>query len=68
MLDETGLPTLAEARLVVHLHRTTENASHADLARLGEEFLTDADDFADDQTRQLLADAIYGEATLRGLA
>ena len=61
------LPTLEEATLVVHLHRTIQHASHADLARLGEEFLRDEDDDSDEGTKQLLADAIYGEATLRGV-
>lgn len=63
------LPTLSEAQAIVQAHhfaRWAEHADHAELARVAEETLVDADDDADATTKQILADAIYAEATLRG--
>lgn len=63
-----SLPTLEEAQAIVNLHQRVAQADQAELARIGAELLTDQDDNADDITRQIISDAIYAEATLRGAA
>ena len=63
--SDPDLPDLATARRIVETARLIERThSQANLARIAEMTLQDADDFADDATKRLIAAAIYGEQHL----
>ena len=65
--DSDTLPDFETARRIVETARLIERThSQADLARIAEMTLQDADDFADDHTKRLIAAAIYGEQNLDG--
>lgn len=64
-IQNRELPDYETARLVVEMTALIERTqSHQDLARIAEMTLTDEDDFADDHTKRLMEDALYGESTL----
>lgn len=63
--DSDTLPDYETARKIVEMNMLIERTtSPQDLARIAEMTLQDADDFADDATKRLIAAAIYGESTL----
>jgi hypothetical protein len=65
--DSDTLPDYETARKIVEMSALIERTqSPRDLARIAEMTLTDEDDFADDQTKRLMMDAIYGEQNLDG--
>lgn len=57
---ETARRIVATARLIERTH------SQAGLARIAEMTLTDQDDLADDHTKALMVNALYGEQNLDG--
>jgi hypothetical protein len=63
--SDPDLPDLETARKIVAMNALIERTqSPQDLARIAEMTLQDADDFADDATKRLMTDAIYGEQNL----
>lgn len=63
--DSDALPDFETARRIVETARLIERThSQADLARIAEMTLQDADDFADDRTKELMVNALYGEQHL----
>lgn len=65
--DSDTLPDYETARKIVEMNMLIERTtSPQDLARIAEMTLQDADDFADDATKELMVDAIYGEQHLDG--
>ena len=68
-MSKTDLPTLAEAQSIVAAHQFNQWAEHADptdLARLAEQTLIEEAGDQPDPVKQLLADALAGEAMLEG--
>jgi hypothetical protein len=65
--DSDTLPDYETARKIVEMNALIERTtSPQDLARIAEATLQDADDFADDRTKRLMVDALFGEQNLDG--
>lgn len=65
--SDSDLPSYEQARQIVAMSSLINRTqSPQDLARIAEMTLTDEDDYADNHTKRLMADAIYGESTLDG--
>jgi hypothetical protein len=65
--DSDTLPDYETARKIVEMNALIESTTDPKhLAWIAEMTLQDADDFADDATKELMVDAIFGEQNLGG--